>query len=105
MLIVRQRFAMENPLDILSKAAGKTYIKKIDFSKAFLQIPVDENCQEFTTFSCTFGTQSWTRACLDLKHLPRTMQRLTDSLIDDIVISSETLLFTRRKFSCQHIEE
>ena len=104
-------YPMANPLDILSKAAGKKYISKIDLSKAFLQIPLDAACQEYTAFSCTLGTLCWTRACLGLKNSPRTMQRLMDSLlrktskfagcmIDDIVISSETF-----ELHEQHVRE
>ncbi len=104
-------YPMSNPLDILSKAAGKKYISKIDLSKAFLQIPLHESCQEYTAFSTTLGTLCWTRACLGLKNSPRTMQRLMDSLlratsrfagclIDDIVISSETF-----ELHEQHVRE
>ena len=94
-------YPMSNPVDILTKAAGKRYITKIDLSKAFLQIPLQESCQEYTAFSCSLGTLCWTRACLGLKNSPRTMQRLMDSLLrgtasfagcllDDIVISSDS---------------
>jgi hypothetical protein len=104
-------YPMANPLDILSKAAGKKYISKIDLSKAFLQIPLDESCQEYTAFSCTLGTLCWTRACLGLKNSPRTMQRLKDSLlrktsrfagcmIDDVIISSDTF-----ELHLQHVRE
>lgn len=94
-------YPMSNPLDILSKAAGRKWISKIDLSKAFLQVPLHESCQKYTAFQTTLGTLCWTRTCLGLKNSPRTMQRLMDSIlrktsdfagcmVDDIVISSET---------------
>jgi hypothetical protein len=43
-------YPMSNPLDILSKAAGRKYVSKIDISHAFLQVPLHESCQEFTEF-------------------------------------------------------
>jgi hypothetical protein len=104
-------YPMSNPLDIVTKAAGKRYISKLDLSKAFLQIPLKENCQEYTAFSCSLGTLCWTRACLGLKNSPRTMQRLMDSLLrntasfagcllDDIVISSDSF-----ELHLQHLRE
>jgi hypothetical protein len=96
-------YPMTNPMDILMKAAGKKYVSKLDLSKSFLQIKLDEGSQLYTAFSSpSHGTLCWTRCCLGLKNSPRTMQRVMDNvlrglssfcgcLIDDIVISSQTI--------------
>ncbi len=103
-------YPMSNPMDILSKAAGKKYVSKLDLSKSFLQIPLDERSQPYTAFSTSsHGTLCWTRCCLGLRNSPRTMQRAMDHLlrglsslhgssssfcgclIDDIVLASNTI--------------
>jgi hypothetical protein len=96
-------------MDILSKAAGKKFVSKLDLSKSLLQIPLDERSQPYTAFSTSFhGTLCWTRCCLGLHNSPRTMQRAMDHLlcglsslcgsssfcgclIDDIVLASDTI--------------
>ena len=95
-------YPMSSPMDIITKAAGKKFLSKLDLSKSFLQIKLDEGSQEYTAFSSpSHGTLCWTRCCMWLKNSPRTMQRAMDNLlrglsafcgclIDDIVLSSNT---------------
>ena len=94
---------MHDPMQIVSKAAGKKYVSKLDLSKSFLQIKLDENSQHYTAFSSpSHGTLCWTRCCMGLKNSPRAMQRAMDNLlrglssfcgcvIDDIVISFNSI--------------
>lgn len=92
-------YPMTDPYDVLTKAAGRKFISKLDLCSAFYQIPLSEKCQEYTSFSCYLGSYCFTRAAQGLKTSPRTMQRLMDMilrgtsayasvLLDDIVISS-----------------
>lgn len=92
-------YPMSDPYDVLTKAAGKKFISKLDLTSAFFQIPLAEDCQEYTAFSCFLGSYCFTRAAQGLRTSPRTMQRLMDkilrgtskyasALLDDIVISS-----------------
>ena len=94
-------YQMTDPYDVLCNAAGKRFISKIDLTKAFYQIGLDENCQDFTAFSCFLGSFCFTRASMGLKNSPRTMQRAMDiilrgtskyakTLLDDIVIYSSS---------------
>jgi hypothetical protein len=96
-------YPMRNPLDIVTKFAGKRVISKLDLSKSFLQIPLDEGSQAYTAFSThSHGTLCWQRCALGLKNSPRSMQRLMDSLlrsmpsfcdclIDDMVVASDSI--------------
>ena len=95
-------YEMTNPYDVLCSAVGKRFISKIDLTKAFYQIELDENCQQdFTAFSCFLGSFCFTRASMGLKNSPRTMQRAMDTILrgtskyaktilDDIVIYSNS---------------
>lgn len=94
-------YPLSSPNEVLSAAAGKPFISKIDLSQAFFQIPLAPECQEITAFQCHMGTFCWTRAPQGAKNSPRTMERLlkkllrgtsafANSLLDDIILSSET---------------
>lgn len=94
-------YPMANVNEIISKAAGKRYITKIDLSKAFLQVPLAAEHQHLTAWSCFLGTFAWTRMAMGLSNSPRTMQRLADQLLkglskiasclqDDIIVYSNT---------------
>ena len=94
-------YPMADPNEIISKAAGKRYISKIDLSKSYLQVPLAPEHQHFTAWSCFLGTFCWTRMAQGLSNAPRTMQRLMDALLkktnrfassmqDDIIIYSNS---------------
>jgi hypothetical protein len=95
-------YPMTDPYDVLCKAAGKKYVSKLDLTTAFFQIPLDDESQDYTAFSCYLGSFCFCRASMGLKNSPRSMQRLMDRvlrgtskfagvLLDDIVIGSYTL--------------
>ena len=88
---------MTNPIEVLAKAACKRFVSRLDLTKAFLQVGLDESSQELTAFSCFLGTLCWTRCSQGLSNAPRTMHRLMDNLLrgtsaytscllDDIII-------------------
>ena len=85
-------YPMANPNEIISKAAGKPFVSKIDLSKAFLQVPLRYEDQLYTAWSCHLGTFCWTRMAQGLKNSPRTMQRLMDSLLRNISSYASVLL-------------
>jgi hypothetical protein len=94
-------YPMSSPNEVLSAAAGKPWISKLDLSQAYFQIPLASECQELTAFQCHLGTYCWTRTPQGAKNAPRTMERLlksllkgtskfANSLLDDIVVSSDS---------------
>ena len=94
-------YEMPDARNVLSMAAGKKFVSKLDLSKSYFQIPLAEECQEYTSFSSFLGTFCWQRAAMGLMNSGRTMQRLMDSilrntskfafcLIDDVIVGSET---------------
>lgn len=104
-------YPMADPNEIISKAAGKKFVSKIDLSKSYLQVPLAPEHQHYTAWSCFLGTFCWTRMAQGLSNSPRTMQRLMDALLkncskyasslqDDIVIFSDS--FAEH---CMHVKE
>lgn len=61
-------YPMANLNEIISKAAGKPFISKIDLSKAFLRVPLRAEDQEYTARSCHLGTLCWTRMAQGLSN-------------------------------------
>ena len=89
--------------DILKQLKVSKYISTIDLSCAFNQIPLDEACQEYTTFTVpSRGLFQFVRMPFGLWNALATFQRLIDRVIgpelrphaffylDDIIVVTET---------------
>jgi hypothetical protein len=94
-------YPMSSPNEVLASAAGKQWISKIDLTKAFLQVPLAEECQHYTAFQTHSGVYCWTTLAQGCKNAPRTMEKLLktllkgtskfcQSLTDDVTISSNS---------------
>ena len=94
-------YPLANPYDVLTKTAGKKFVSKIDLSKAFLQLKLSEDSQDYTSFSTYLGSYCFQRCVPGYKNGPRVMQRVIDRILrgtssyanalpDDICIASYT---------------
>ncbi|XP_033227080.1 uncharacterized protein LOC117179418 [Belonocnema kinseyi] len=99
----KDAYLMRNINTILDKLSSARYISEIDLSQAFHQIPLSNECKEFTAFPVPdMETYHYNRIPFGLSGAPATFQRLLDLLItpefephafsymDDIVVVSET---------------
>ena len=80
---------------------GKTYFSTFDLLKAYWQIPVHKDTQEYLAFITPDGLYEWLRMPFGIAGAPATQQRMMDSLLagmkwisalaylDDIVVCSK----------------
>ncbi len=90
---------LENIFSQMGKA-GKRYFTKIDLSKGYWQIPLENESKEKTAFTTPKGLYQFTVMCFGLVTAPavfsRMMRKLLDNIddvdnfIDDIMIFSST---------------
>jgi len=94
-------FPMSCANEVLSLAAGRLWVSRLDLTKAFLQVPLSIESQPLTAFQTHNNTYCFTRMAAGLKNAPRTMERLlrnllkgtssyANSLLDDVIVSSNT---------------
>ena len=91
--------ALEDALDIL---AGCKIFSTVDAFQGYWQIPLTEESQEKTTFTCHIGNFAFKRMCFGLQGAPATYQALMNHVlagltfqsclvyVDDIIIMSKT---------------
>jgi hypothetical protein len=94
-------YMMNNPANILRRAANCKYLSKIDPSHAFHRIPLAKHSRKNTAV-CTFcGHLEYTVGSFRLKNMPKTFQCLANKILqraqlyacshlDDFVIWSRT---------------
>ena len=86
----------------LDKLRRAKYLSKIDLSKAFLQVPLEDDSKPYTAFALPgLGLLQFTRLPFGVTDGPKTFQRLMDKIItpdlepfvltyqDDIIIATE----------------
>lgn len=86
---------MNQPDDILANIAGKKYFSKIDFSRGFWQIPMDDDSKKYTAFTTPSGCYNFTRMPFGLVNSPATYNRMMrrllsgekeiDNYVDDVL--------------------
>ena len=91
---------MTNPDSIFSKITGKHYISKIDLSKGYWQVPMDDDSKPLTAFSTSCGLYQFRTMPFGLVNAPATFCRLmrkllhgindVDNFIDDIILATDT---------------
>ena len=91
---------MPNPDSIFSKLTGKRYVTKLDLSKGYWQVPLDDTSKVFTAFSTPAGLYQFRTMPFGLVNAPATFSRLmrkllsgikdVDNFIDDIIVYSDT---------------
>jgi hypothetical protein len=94
-------YMMNNPANILRRAANCRYLSKIDLSQAFHQIPLAKDSRKYTAIRTFCGHFEYTVGSFGLKNMPKTFQRLANKILrgaqnyacshlDDFVIWSKT---------------
>ena len=95
------KFPMTNPTILLGKVAGKPFVSSCDLSKSFYQLRLHEDSRRFTAFWAGNCSYEFNRVPMGIKTAPAILQKLmtkvlrgtedfTSSLLDDIVIFSDT---------------
>lgn len=99
---IRDSYPLPHIARILDNLGGARYVSSIDLSKAFWQVPLDEDSCEKTAFVVPGrGLFEFTRMPFGLKNAPSELQRLADALfgpefddnafcyLDDLILISE----------------
>ena len=79
---------------LLDRFTSARYITKIDMTWAFLQVPVDENCRDFTAFSVPGrGQFRFKRMPFGMTNSPATYQAMMDMFIQNLPRGAEDHVF------------
>ena len=87
--------------DLIDKVGKAKYLTKIDLSKVYWQVPMDEETIPMYAFVTPFGHFQWMFMPFGLRNAPATFQKLvqkvllglnkfTAAYLDDILIFSES---------------
>lgn len=88
--------------ELLARLQGAKYFSKLDLRDGYHQIPVAEDSQPLTAFTCRYGTYEWLVMPFGLCNAPGTFQRVMNHVffdlldrgvlvyLDDILIYSRT---------------
>jgi hypothetical protein len=100
-VVVDNMFPIARTEDLLERVSQSTFLTKLDLSKGFHQIVLDESSRSITAFSTPFGHYEWLRLPFGLKTSPmnfsammakvlRGLESFCGAYIDDVIIGSET---------------
>ena len=91
---------LPNIESMLVKFAGSVYFSKIDLTKGYWQVPMDNESKDFTSFQSPSGLFRFNKMPFGLVNAPATFSRLmrivlkdltcVDNFVDDIIIHSKT---------------
>lgn len=70
---------------MLDRLAGNEYYCFLDGFSGYLQIPIDPQDQEKTTFTCPYGTFAYRRMPFGLCNAPGTFQRCMMAIFSDMI--------------------
>ena len=102
-MTVKDAYPIRNMLEIFQRLESAKYFSIIDLKDAYFQIPLKEECRNFTAFRTSKGLFRFKVCPFGVTNAPFTMCRLMDKVIgfdlmpsvfvylDDIVIASKTL--------------
>ena len=92
-------YPLLSPEEVFNKLNGGKVFSKIDLSKAYLKIPVEENSSKLLCINTHRGLYKFDRLVFGIKVAPAIFQQLMDTMLggfdftfaylDDIVISSK----------------
>ena len=99
--LVSEHFPIGRIDDLIEKIGHAKYKTKLDLSKGFYQMPLDEKSKPITSFSTPFGQFQWTclpfglktspsRFCLMMSKILAGLEHICAVYIDDIVIFSDS---------------
>ena len=74
--------------DIFSSLQGSRYFTKIDLSRAYLQMPLDEDSQKYTTINTLQGLYQYTRLPFGVACAPAKFQKFMENLLRDVPYSN-----------------
>lgn len=90
-------FCFPSIYDNVEMIRGSKYFSKIDLTNSFYQIPIQEECQDVTSFICTFGQYKFTTLPFGLKSSPKIFQRTITNVLEGIkniiIFVDDLLLF------------
>jgi len=91
---------MPNTDEIFSRLAGSKYFTKIDLSKGYWQVPLPEDCKQFTAFTTLQGLFQFKVMPFGLVNAPATFSRMmrkllkgmdnVENFIDDVIVYTDT---------------
>ncbi|XP_005877553.1 PREDICTED: uncharacterized protein K02A2.6-like, partial [Myotis brandtii] len=95
------QYPLPVPEDLFARLNGGKIFSKIDFSEAYLQIAVDDNCKELLTINTHRGLYRYNRLPFGVKCAPAIFQQIMDTMLsgidfamaylDDIIIVSREI--------------
>ncbi|GJR19868.1 reverse transcriptase domain-containing protein [Tanacetum coccineum] len=90
---------------MLERLAGNEFYCFLDGFFGYLQIPIDPQDQEKTTFTCPYGTFAYRRMPFSLCNAPGTFQRCMVAIFHDMIektmeVFMDDFLVFRDSFSC-----
>nr|GEW65094.1 reverse transcriptase domain-containing protein [Tanacetum cinerariifolium] len=81
----KDHFSLPFMDQMLERLARNEFYCFIDGSSGYLQIPIDPQDQEKTTFTCPYGTFAYRRMPFDLCNAPGTFQRCMIAIFHDMI--------------------
>lgn len=69
--------------DLLNTVSGSKFYSSLDLFSGYWQVPMSEDSMEIATFTCKFGTYSFTVMPFGLTNAPATFQRLMDNVLSE----------------------
>ncbi|XP_075515330.1 uncharacterized protein LOC142549969 [Primulina tabacum] len=73
------------PYQMLERLAGHSFYYFLDGYSGYMQIPIDPEDQEKTTFTCPYGTFAYKRMPFGLCNAPATFQRCMMAIFHDMI--------------------
>uniref|UniRef100_A0A5S6QM53 RNA-directed DNA polymerase n=1 Tax=Trichuris muris TaxID=70415 RepID=A0A5S6QM53_TRIMR len=94
------QYPLPSPEDIFSTLNGGTMFSQLDFSDAYLQVEVSEQCKELLTINTHRGLYRYNRLPFGVKSAPGIFQQIMDTMIaglhgvvaylDDVIVVGRT---------------
>ena len=75
---------MGNPDDIIAKLSGNKFFTKIDLSKGYCQITMEEDSKELTTFETPVGCYMFKRMPFGLVNSVATFNRMMRKMLHQV---------------------
>lgn len=89
-LTIPNRFQLPRVDDLLDAARGATCFTSLDMASSYWQIPLPEEEQDATSFTCPLGSFKWTCLAQGLRNSPssfmRTMTKVFEKYLGDFLL-------------------
>ena len=100
------QYPLPNPTDLFASLAGGQKFSKLDLSRAYQQLLLEDDSKNFTTINTHQGMYRYTRLPFGIASAPAIFQRTMDSILQGIPMSfaiwmtfwSQVLMI---KFTCR----